>query len=77
MELGFQVTNEVLTTEENCGMKTNRVVALAAILCVALVCLAPTSMAGDMDGVIMKDGQMMLIDGKIMDGGKARGMANQ
>jgi hypothetical protein len=25
----------------------------------------------------LKDGQMMMMDGKIMEGGKARGMANQ
>jgi hypothetical protein len=67
MELEFEVTNEVLIREENCSMKTNRVVALAAILCVALVCLAPTAMAGDMDGVMMKDGKMMMMkDGKAM-----------
>ncbi len=103
-------------------MKTIRSARSAAAVFLALFCFATAVMAGDMDGIMMqngkmmmmkagkaagpmtsdmtmsngtkvtmdgaiimsdgikdqmKDGEMMMMDGKIMEGGKATGMAKQ
>lgn len=53
-------------------MKTIRVLALAAVVFLTLFCLAPATMAGDMDGVMMEHGKMMMMkDGKAMGPMKA------
>jgi uncharacterized protein DUF6799 len=48
-------------------MGANRVVTFVVVALLAVACLSPVSTAGDMDGVMMEHGKMMMMkDGKAM-----------